>query len=282
MAWCSDISKVYNMLKLKDEALPYSLLLFHESLDEAINPDVYVMTAAWYGVSSTGNQANVAVDRLWMANQHELPEAAGPLGPDRYMDDVDSGADTREQVDVQVEQVRECLSRGGFKPKFVAYSGEPPSEAASADGRTVGVLGMRWDTERDTLSLGFGQMNIEKKVRGAKKPSKRDLSTPEEISAAMEEGAITRRKILGRAAEFYDPLGLFEPVKLCMKLLLSEMNHIPWDSLVPKDLQDKWVNLLIFMEAMPEVDIPRCMRPQGAEKYVRLLCFADAGEMAGG
>jgi hypothetical protein len=54
---------------------------------------------------------------------------------------------------------------------------------------------MRWDTERDTLSLGFGQMNIEKKVRGAKKPSKRDLSTPEGISAAMEEGAITRRKI---------------------------------------------------------------------------------------
>jgi hypothetical protein len=40
---------------------------------------------------------------------------------------------------------------------------------------------MRWDTERDTLSLGFGQMNIEKKVRGAKKPSKRDLSTPEGI-----------------------------------------------------------------------------------------------------
>jgi hypothetical protein len=134
VAWCSDISKMYNMLKLKDEALPYSLLLFHESLDEAINPDVYVMTAAWYGVSSTGNQANVAVDRLWMANQHKLPEAAGPLGPNRYMDDVDSGADTREQVGVQVEQVRECLSRGGFKPKFVAYSREPPSEAASADG----------------------------------------------------------------------------------------------------------------------------------------------------
>jgi hypothetical protein len=141
---------------------------------------------------------------------------------------------------------------------------------------------MRWDTEQDTLSLGFGQMNIEKKVRGAKKPSKRDLSTPEGISAAMEEGAITRRKILGRAAEFYDLLGLFEPVKLCMKLLLSEMNHIPWDSPVPKDMQDKWVDLLMFMEAMPEVEIPRCMRPQGAEKHVRLLCFADAGEMAGG
>jgi hypothetical protein len=35
-----------------------------------------------------------------------------------------------------------------------------------------------------------------------------------------------------------------------MKLLLSEMNHIPWDSPVPRDLQDKWVNLLMFMEAM--------------------------------
>ena len=87
---------------------------------------------------------------------------------------------------------------------------------------------------------------------------------------------------MGRVAEFYDPLGVFEPVKLNLKLMLSELNHLPWDSPVPLDQQDKWVNLLTLIDAMPEVEIPRCVRPPRAEKHVRLLCFADAGEQAGG
>jgi hypothetical protein len=133
---------MYNMLQLNDDALPYSLFLFGADLNEAIVPDLYVMTAAWYGVSSTGNQANVAVERLAQAHAKELPASVKPLSLDRYMDDIDSGADTREEVDEQVAQTKECLLRGGFKPKFVAHSREPPPAAASADGRSVGVLGM--------------------------------------------------------------------------------------------------------------------------------------------
>ncbi|MFN9904805.1 MAG: hypothetical protein ACK56F_01605, partial [bacterium] len=64
-AWCSDISKMYNMLKLSDQALPYSLFLYNDSLSDDTQPDVYCMQSAWYGVSSSGNQANVAVDLLW-------------------------------------------------------------------------------------------------------------------------------------------------------------------------------------------------------------------------
>jgi hypothetical protein len=35
-AWCSDISKMYNMLQLNDDALPYSLFLFSNVLDKAV------------------------------------------------------------------------------------------------------------------------------------------------------------------------------------------------------------------------------------------------------
>jgi hypothetical protein len=84
------------------------------------------MQSAWYGVSSSGNQANVAVDLLWQTFGKEFPAAVGPLGVDRYMDDVDSGAASREEAEEQVRQVGLCLAKGGFKPKFVAHSGEPP------------------------------------------------------------------------------------------------------------------------------------------------------------
>jgi len=162
-AWCSDISKMYNMLLLQNQALPYSLFLYSEKLAEDEEPEVYCMQSAWYGVSSSGNQANIAVDRLWQEFGDKYPEAVGPLGTDRYMDDIDSGASTRAEVDEQVRQVTECLSHGGFKPKFVAHSGEPPPEAASSNGRTVSVLGTQWDTEADLFSLGHRPMNWKRK-----------------------------------------------------------------------------------------------------------------------
>ncbi len=45
---------MYNMLKLSDQALPYSLFLYNDSLSDDTQPDVYCMQSAWYGVSSSG------------------------------------------------------------------------------------------------------------------------------------------------------------------------------------------------------------------------------------
>jgi hypothetical protein len=147
----------------------------------------------------------------------------------------------------------------------------------------VGVLGVLWDTEADTLSLGHKSMNLEKKVRGAKPASNRDLSSPEGILEALQDGLVSRRNVLGCAAEFFDPLGLFEPVKLNLKLSLSELNHLMWDQPVPWYQHDRWTNLLTFMESVAEIELPRCIRPPNIERAeVRLLCLADAGERAGG
>ena len=281
-AWCSDISKMYNMLKLKDQALPYSLFLYNNSLSEDQEPDVYCMQSAWYGVSSSGNQANVAIDMLWQKFGEELPEAVVPLGMDRYMDDVDSGASTREEADEQIKQVKECLSRGGFKPKFVAHTGEAPPDAASSDGRTVSVLGSVWETESDLISLGHRPMNLEKKVRGSKAPPKIDVTTPEGLRNAMSMNLVTRAAILSRVAEFYDPVGLFEPLKLAMKLALSELNALDWTDPIPQDRHEVWIKLFTAMEDSRDLKLPRCIKPHPLSDKARLLCLADAAEYAGG
>ena len=78
-AWSTDISKLYNMLHLKDSALPYSLFLFEDSLQDAVPPVVWVMTRAWYGVCSTGNQSGVALEGLAKLMAGEYPAAVDPL-----------------------------------------------------------------------------------------------------------------------------------------------------------------------------------------------------------
>jgi hypothetical protein len=281
-AWCSDISKMYNQLKLSDQALPYSLFLYHESLSDSIEPEVYCMQSAWYGVSSSGNQANVAVDMLWQKFGEEFPAAVGPLGVDRYMDDVDSGGDSREEADEQIRQVKLCLAKGGFKPKFVAHSGEPPPEAASSDGTSVSVLGSVWNTEADTLGLGHRPMNLEKKIRGAKAPPRVDVTNPEGLRKAMAENLVTKTSIASRVAEFYDPVGLFEPLKLAMKLALSELNALDWKDPIPQDRHEIWVRLLTAMEDSRELKLVRCIKPERTSGQARLLCLSDAAEYAGG
>ena len=43
----SDVSKLYNQLELDESAYPYSLFLYHESLELGKEPEIYVMLRAW-------------------------------------------------------------------------------------------------------------------------------------------------------------------------------------------------------------------------------------------
>ena len=56
LSWAADISKLYNMLHLDNSALPFSLFLYHNSMDGNTEPDIHVMTRAWYGVVTMGAQ----------------------------------------------------------------------------------------------------------------------------------------------------------------------------------------------------------------------------------
>ena len=91
-AWSSDISKLYTQLHLDISALPYSLFLFHNSLNPCIEPEVWVMTRAWYGISSTGGQAGAAILKLVGLAE----EAVETLEKDRFVDDLLRGEETKE------------------------------------------------------------------------------------------------------------------------------------------------------------------------------------------
>ena len=73
-SWAADISKLYNMLHLDLDysALPFSLFLYHNSMDESIEPDVNMMTRAWYGVVLNGAQAAVAIKLLASEKRNPL------------------------------------------------------------------------------------------------------------------------------------------------------------------------------------------------------------------
>ena len=123
-------------MHLDISALPYFLFLFHNSLDPNIEPEVWVMTQAWFRISSTGGQAGAAIIKLiGMVGTEDL-NAVETLEKDRIVDDLLGGDETREGVNMQVNGTTTILG----SLKFVVHSGVKPCEKASSDGETVKIL----------------------------------------------------------------------------------------------------------------------------------------------
>jgi len=284
LGWSSDIAKLYNQLHLNRGSLPYSLFLFHKSLDPETPPAIWVMTRAWYGVASTGNQAGIALEFLARTLEKDFPAALEPLTECRYVDDIVSGANTPEEIEDQIRETQECLARGGFTLKYVVRSGEEPPDKASINKTTVGCLGMAWNTKKDTIGLAFDSSFFLRRLKGQKSTPGVDLQDPLTLRKVMAGDLITRAGVLSRVAELYDPCGLFEVVKIQMKLTLQGMNGLDWHAPVPIDQQSEWLKLFQLMNDLKQVQLPRSIIPEdhGPDLSVRVISVADAGLKACG
>ena len=282
--WNTDVSKLYNHLVLKDTALPYGLFLYDESLNPLKKPTVYVMMVAWYGVTSSGNQSGEALSRLGKIGENEFPLASSILEEDRYVDDIFSGSNSKITADDQVNQVRSAIAKGNFPLKFVVKSGEMPCELASADGETVKVLGYKWKPHTDVLGPGFSEINFAKRNRGAKTPNPFPVVSPSDVLQLLESKNISRRMVISKIAEIFDPLGLWEPYKLQLKLEAQSMNGIDWDVALDPEVQNHWRGRFQEFLEIPHLATTRCIIPDNAvcPDKIRLICVSDAAVSAGG
>ena len=284
VAWMSDISKLYNQLELERSAYPFSLFLYNDSLNKDTEPDIYVMLRAWYGVVQTGGQAGFALDKLGEMGADEYPKAKECIQRDRYVDDIIPGADTLEEVNEQINQVKKLLSTAGFSLKYVVKSGEPPGEKASTDGEHVKMLGHKWKTVEDIIYPGVAEFNVNRKVRGVQVPNEKPVTSREEAEAALKDIHLTRRLVISKIATLFDPLGIWEPIKLQLKLHSAALNSTPWDKHISSEQELFWKTKLPEFVDYENLSANRCVVPPDAESTsaIRLLCLSDAGVSAGG
>ena len=282
--WSSDISKLYNQLHLQPAALPFCLFLFKKDLNIDEDPEVYVMVRAWYGVAPVGNQAAEALKQLTSILEETHPVAKRIVETDVYVDDFLSGADTDQEVEDQILEIKDALKHGGFSLKYVVKSGSKPCPEASSDGESLKILGYVWKPEEDILQPGFGELNFNKKKRGAKKPNKFPVVSPDDVTKVLKDVKISRRIVVAKMGEFYDPSGIWEPYKLQLKLDIQYLKGMDWDVELPQDLQEHWTQRFKEMLEVPYFSALRCVVPPDAvdPSKMRLLCLADAAEEAGG
>ena len=95
------------------------------------------------------------------------------------------------------------------------------------------MLGYKWTTEPDLLSPGLGELNLNKKIRGSKKPNLTPINSRADAEKLLRSVILTRRSILSKVAELYDPCGFWEPIKLQMKLAKIPLKGLDWDEEIP-------------------------------------------------
>ena len=158
---------------------------------------------------------------------------------------------TRSQVD-------ELIGKFGFEIKEW-FSNHPKVGCAKKSKK---VLGVTWDMETDVLSVN--QNRSPKKV-------------------------LTKRNVLSRMAEIWDPIGICAGVTLMGKLLFQSIIRLQfgWDKIIENhDLQSKWDTWIHEIESCENLVVSRSNLPPKKYNTEKMDCelmgFSDGSNVGYG
>lgn len=126
------------------------------------------------------------------------------------------------------------------------------------------MLGLRWDTLKDTVSFA-----------------------PRNFLSLTSTSLVTKREILRDSAQIYDPLGLLAPVTVKAKILVQTLwkQKHDWDEPLTKDLTNEWSTIADNIKEATNITYPRLyfvLQNQLSSSATQLHIFVDASLRAYG
>ena len=144
-----------------------------------------------------------------------------------YVDDILAFAEPDEDLEAVVAALTDVAERGGFHFKEWTKTG---------DKNETKLLGYMWDPAMDVLKLKL-QFNTSKSVRGERIEPNFNLNNLDELVSTK----ITKRHVLTVQGQFFDPLNLFSPAVVKLRLLYSqvcmETGHAAWEQEISQELK---------------------------------------------
>ena len=266
----TDVQKMYNSVKLREEDWCLQRYIWQKDLDPKCIPDEKVIKTLIYGVKSSGNQAERAL-RLTAANYKEdYNEVSEIIHRDMYVDDCLSGQDSLNGSFHTADELEIVLMHGGFRLKGFTFSKMDPPKQLSDDGKSINVAGVKWFSKEDTIALDIGPLNFSKRCKGQ-----------QTISVSGLPDSVTRRQCLSKVAGIFDLTGMLTPLTAAMKLDLHTLvqRGLQWDDKIPNDLLPIWHNHFEMIKEIDSIHFKRAVIPDDALSLeVSTLDFADASK----
>ena len=196
-----------------------------------------------------------------------FPEITDILADDLYVDDLTTGVDSVTKGKELYETSKTIMKDGGFNlRKWMTNNHDlreyiDEIEKSNRNETNPKVLGIEWNTEKDTLIYRF-----------------------DELLERAAELQPTKRNILRVSASFYDPLGLIAPITTKVKVLFQRccQNKSDWDEPLEGELLTHWNELLNDLRTLQTFEIRRYLfcQPRHQIKSIELHGFCDSSKIA--
>ena len=168
-------------------------------------------------------------------------------------------------------QLRELLSRGGFKLTKWLSNSRKVIESVPESERAALVKNLDFDQLPVERALGV-QWNVSSDKFGFK--------------IIIKDRPVTRRGILSIVSSVYDPLGFAAPFILNAKLILQDLcrNKLGWDDKIPAEYMHRWQAWLQELPKLEQLEIDRCFKSAdfGEISSSQLHHFSDASQQGYG
>ena len=262
IAITADIESMFLQVAVPKEECKVLRFLWRNRPEDSI--EIYEYNRHVFGAKSSPTCANYGFQQAGRDNKIEFPNAAKTIERNFYMDDlVKSVASPQEAIQCYKELV-ETLKRSGFTLKKWASNSLdvvkiiPAEDRLESNEYTLNVesspiLGLEWKIDQDCLQVCRG-------------PNK---ECPEEI---------TQRVVLSFVSSVFDPMGIFAPFTMRMRMLLKSICiqfGQTWDEKIADE--DKvffmeWVN---EMQTIKDTSLPGRYF-SAMPKSIQLHIFSDA------
>ncbi|XP_011687443.1 PREDICTED: uncharacterized protein LOC105449757 [Wasmannia auropunctata] len=215
-----------------------------------------------YGMSSSSFMAIRCLQEATHQYKEQYPRAYEVILKDFYVDDLLTGADSIEELKELKRNIVDILSCAKFelnkwKSNTTEIEDLDSSEATVKLGEATKILGLWWNTITDTFHYRIKLKNDKEKV--------------------------TKRSILSKVAEIYDPLSWIGPIVVKAKIILQRIWQInkDWDENITGETYTMWTQWREQIKLLENIVIPRkvlCDNPITTEIHG----FCDASEAAYG
>jgi hypothetical protein len=258
-----DIAKMYRMIEIHPDHTDYQRIVWRENTEDPLK--TYRLTTLTYGTKPASFLATRCLKGLALQNVNQYPEAAKAIQQDFYVDDLLAGGDSLENLITLRDQIIQILAHGGIllrkwaanHPALIPDSHEPNLNVSFDKDAYTKTLGLFWNPNHDSLRYQVKQCDIPKRL--------------------------TKREILSKTAQVFDPLGLVAPVVVKAKIILQQCwsLKIGWDDLLPEGIYCAWVRILQELVHLNEIETPRNII-KSSPVQAQLHGFGDALQIAYG
>ena len=263
-ALSTDIEKAFLHVKLHPSDRNFTRFLWPSHLESNdIQFQTYRFTVVPFGASSSPFILGAVLDLHLSKSPLQV---AADMRDNIYVDNILSGCNTEEELLAYYSQSRDLMNQAKFNLRSWSTNSKQLQEVTRQDNTsdpntTVGILGLRWNTTTDMLSLSTRKLPA--------------INT-----------SVTKREILQASSQIFDPLGWVTPVTVRAKILLQEIwqTKLTWDEPLPDMIMDKWIAILADLRELPNLLVPRLYFPpsQTGTHIDNLFVFADASTKAYG